>query len=176
MENNFDSILSVAQAVQPDITHSIKRDQLTLISNSDTILDLLFELRDNPKTGFDMLTDITAIDWAKPGFRYEIVYFLYSNFSKIKLRIKVPVHEKNLITPSVTSVWPSANWYERETFDMYGIKFSGHPNLRRFYMPEDFTDPISGESLFPLRKDFPLMGIPDSMPLPPYPEKYGDIK
>lgn len=59
---------------------------------------------------------------------------------------------------------------------MYGVKFEGHPGLRRFYMPEDFNDPETGESLHPLRKDFPLMGIPGTLPLPPYPEKYGDTK
>jgi NADH-quinone oxidoreductase subunit C len=59
---------------------------------------------------------------------------------------------------------------------MYGIKFEGHPGLRRFYMPEDFNDPETGEPLHPLRKDFPLMGVPDSLPLPPFPEKYGELQ
>jgi NADH-quinone oxidoreductase subunit C len=58
---------------------------------------------------------------------------------------------------------------------MYGIKFLNHPNLRRFYMPEDFVDPHTGEPLYPLRKDFPLMGLPDSLPLPPYPERDGEV-
>ncbi|MFA7626411.1 MAG: NADH-quinone oxidoreductase subunit C, partial [Candidatus Kapaibacterium sp.] len=58
---------------------------------------------------------------------------------------------------------------------MYGVIFDNHPFLRRFYMPEDYVDPDSGEPIYPLRKDFPLMGIPDSLPLPPYPEKYGEI-
>jgi NADH-quinone oxidoreductase subunit C len=76
----------------------------------------------------------------------------------------------------MTEVWESANWYERETYDMYGVKFIGHPNLRRFYMPEDYVDPITGEALYPLRKDFPLMGVPDALSLPPFPEKYGETK
>ncbi|MGB9912422.1 MAG: NADH-quinone oxidoreductase subunit C, partial [Candidatus Kapaibacteriota bacterium] len=72
--------------------------------------------------------------------------------------------------------YESANWYERETYDMYGIKFENHPDLRRFYMPEDFLDPETGEPLYPLRKDFPLMGIPGALPLPPYPERDGEVQ
>ena len=176
MDNNFETVISIAEVVNPETKHNIYAGQLTLMIPADNIVDLCFELRDNQKTSFDMLTDVTAIDWAKSGFRYEVVYFLYSNLTKQKVRIKVPVHEKHLVCPSVTTIWPSANWYERETFDMYGIKFEGHPNLRRFYMPEDFVDPESGEPLYPLRKDFPLMGIPGALPLPPYPEKYGDLE
>jgi NADH-quinone oxidoreductase subunit C len=122
-----------------------------------------------------MLTDITAIDWLRRQKRFEVVYFLYSNKHKMRIRLKVPVEEKDCECPTVTDVWQSANWYERETYDMYGIKFLGHPNLRRFYMPEDFNDPETGEPLYPLRKDFPLMGIPGSLPLPPYPERDGEI-
>jgi NADH-quinone oxidoreductase subunit C len=170
-----ETILSIVEAVSPEFKHTVHRNQLTVIVPLDKIVDLCYELRDNEDTSFDMLTDITAIDHAKKGFRYEVVYFLYSNKFKDRLRIKVPVHENNLHCPSMVEVWESANWYERETYDMFGIKFDGHPNLRRFYMPEDFNDPETGEPLYPLRKDFPLGGIPDSLPLPPFPEKYGDL-
>jgi len=78
-----------------------------------------------------------------------------------RLRIKVALEGDYPVCPSVTSIWESANWYERETYDMYGIKFEGHPFLRRFYMTEDFKDPETKEPLYPLRKDFPLMGIPN---------------
>jgi NADH-quinone oxidoreductase subunit C len=171
-----ESLISVINAVSPEHVLTEFRGQLSVIIPVDKIKDICFELRDNTETKFDMLIDITAIDWAKPGFRFEVVYFLYSNSEKDRIRIKVPIHEKILLCPSMVDVWESANWYERETFDMYGIKFENHPNLRRFYMPEDFVDPESGDSLYPLRKDFPLMGIPEALPLPPYPEKYGDIK
>lgn len=152
------------------------RQQLTVVINKNDLLKLTKELRDNPSTLFDMLIDITAIDWLKTENRFEVVYFLYSNNYKNRLRIKVPIDESDLNCLSIVSVWESANWYERETYDMYGIIFTGHPFLRRFYMPEDFKDPISGEPLYPLRKDFPLMGIPGSLPLPPYPERDGELK
>jgi NADH-quinone oxidoreductase subunit C len=84
---------------------------------------------------------------------------LYSLAHKGYLRLKVLVEESDATVPTLTGVWPSANWHERETFDMFGIKFAGHPDLRRFYMPEEFE-------YYPLRKDFPLTGIPDSLPLP----------
>ena len=92
------------------------------------------------------------------------------------MRIKVPLPDSDENCPSVTSIWESANWYERETWDMYGIKFEGHPNLRRFYMPEDYNHPETSEPIHPLRKDIPLMGIPNSLPLPPYPERDGPVQ
>ena len=134
------------------------------------------ELKNNVSTKFDMLLDVTAIDYLSEKHLMEVVYFLYSNENKSRVRLKIQLNEKELSCQTVTSVWESANWYERETFDMYGVNFIGHPDLRRFYMPDDFTDPISGEAIHPLRKDFPLAGISDSLPLPPYPEKYGEIK
>jgi NADH-quinone oxidoreductase subunit C len=152
------------------------RQQLSIVIDKSDLLLLAKELRDNPSTSFDMLIDITAIDWLKPVNRFDVVYFLYSNKNKNRLRIKVPIDENDLNCPSIVAIWESANWYERETYDMYGIIFTGHPFLRRFYMPEDFVDPESGEPLYPLRKDFPLMGIPGSLPLPPYPERDGELK
>jgi NADH-quinone oxidoreductase subunit C len=170
-----EAVISVTRAICPDFETVEHRDQLSIIVNKDCINALCYELKHNTETNFDMLTDITAIDWLRRKKRFEVVYFLYSNKHKMRIRLKVPVEEKDCECPTVTDVWQSANWYERETFDMYGIKFLGHPNLRRFYMPEDFNDPETGEPLHPLRKDFPLMGIPGSLPLPPYPERDGEI-
>jgi NADH-quinone oxidoreductase subunit C len=151
------------------------RDQLSLIIPKDNLIEAAKELKDNPETSFDMLLDITAIDWyGKKDKRFEVVYFLYSNKYKNRLRLKIALSEENPVCSSAVCIWESANWYERETWDMYGIKFEGHPGLRRFYMPEDFNDPISGEALHPLRKDFPLKGIDNTLPLPTYPEKYGE--
>ena len=91
--------------------------------------------------------------------RFEVIYNLYSLQNRQRLRLKIFTDESNLHVPSVTPVWPGAGWPEREAFDMFGIIFDGNNDLRRMYMPEEFE-------YFPLRKDFPLMGIPDSIPLP----------
>ena len=170
-----DIILQAVKIIYHEVTTYEHRDQLSIIIPPDYLLAVSKELRDHPETQFDMLIDITAIDWLKKPYRFEVVYFLYSNKYKERLRIKVPLEGENPSCPTVTTIWESANWYERETYDMYGVIFHDHPNLRRFYMPEDYTDPETGEPLYPLRKDFPLMGVPDSLPLPPYPEKYGEL-
>jgi NADH-quinone oxidoreductase subunit C len=109
--------------------------------------------------GFDMIIDLCGVDMYTPQERFEVVYNLYSLEHKRYIRLKVKVEEDHPVVPTVTGVWAGANWHERETFDMYGIRFDGHPDLRRMYMPEEFE-------YYPLRKDFPLMGIPDSIPLP----------
>lgn len=160
-----------------NVTHDFQiyefRDQLTVTVPKSDIVSVCNELKNNENTKFDQLRDVTAVDWLKDSNRFEVVYILYSLEFKHRLRLKVQVDEHDLKVPSVFSVWQSANWYERETYDMYGIKFTNHPDLRRFYMPEDYVDPETHEPIYPLRKDFPLMGIPNSLPLPPYPEKYG---
>ncbi len=171
-----ETILNVVKEVNPDVETYEHHGQLSIIVTPEKLFETAKALKENPDTDFDMLKDVTAIDWAKPGVRFETVYFLYSTTKKGKLRIKTPLEGDNPECPTLTEIWESANWYERETFDMYGVKFTGHPGLRRFYMPEDFTDPETGEQLHPLRKDFPLMGIPGSLPLPPYPEKYGELE
>lgn len=160
------AILNVVKGVAPGCTATEHHGDLTLQVGKSELLDALAELRDNPATRFDQLLDITAIDWAKPGDRYEVVYFLYSIANATHLRLKVAVREDAPHVPTAVGVYESANWYERETYDMYGILFDGHPDLRRFFMPEDFMDE-DGTQLYPLRKDFPLMGIPGSLPLPP---------
>jgi NADH-quinone oxidoreductase subunit C len=135
------------------------RGDLTLTLKREAIVDACLLLRDDPELAFDMLIDLTAVDRYRPEERFEVVYHLYSLKHRRYLSLKVRTGEDHPEVPSVTEVWPSANWHERETFDMFGIKFSGHPDLRRLYMPEEFE-------YYPLRKDFPLMGVPDSLPLP----------
>lgn len=164
-------ILEIATAVTPSITSTEHHGDVTIIVPAEHLIDVLTELRDHPDTQFSMLTDITAIDWATgtapaADERFHVVYLLASLQHAARLRVKVAVREDRPHVPTAVGVWESANWYERETFDMYGIVFDGHPDLRRFYMPEDFMDE-QGEPLYPLRKDFPLMGIPGSLPLPP---------
>ena len=106
---------------------------------------------------FDMLTDLSGVDNYGEDPRYEVDYLLYSLEHRCRLRLKVPVSEEDMIVDSVTSVWGGANWHEREAFDMFGIRFRNHPNLKRIIMWE-------GYPYYPLRKDFPLAGLPAELP------------
>jgi len=135
------------------------RNDLSITVKRENLLKAAQILYSDPELQFDMCKDVTAIDWAKRKERFTVVYQVYSFKNNFELRIKVNLEESDLSIESLTSVWKSANWYERETFDMYGINFKNHPDLRRFYMPEEFE-------YYPLRKDFPLLGIPGSLPLP----------
>ncbi len=106
---------------------------------------------------FDMLTDLSGVDNYGEDPRYEVDYLLYSLAERCHLRLKVRVSEDDMIVDSVTSVWRGADWHEREAFDMFGIRFRGHPNLKRILMWEGYPH-------HPLRKDFPLAGIPAELP------------
>ncbi len=166
------TILDVLRPVIGEARLTEHHGQLSIQVEASELVDALRELRDHPLTRFDQLLDVTAIDWLKEREqRFEVVYFLYSIANKDRLRLKVGVAADKPHVPSVCSLWDSADWYERETYDMYGILFDGHPDLRRFYMPEDYVDPISGESLWPLRKDYPLMGVPGAAPIPDFPDR-----
>jgi NADH-quinone oxidoreductase subunit C len=105
-------------------------------------------LRDDPATSYDFLVDVTAVHWPDDPQPFEMVYHLFSRARNDRLRLKSRVAESSPV-PSLSELWRSADWNERETFDMFGIRFEGHPDLRRILMPEDYTD-------FPLRKEFPL--------------------
>jgi NADH-quinone oxidoreductase subunit C len=131
---------------------------LSITIKKDCIVDLAVLLKNDPELEFIMCKDVTAIDWATRKNRFITVYHVYSFKLNFNLRIKANLDELNSIE-SVSPIWRSADWYERETFDMYGIKFLNHPDLRRMYMPEGFEH-------YPLRKDFPLLGIPGSLPFP----------
>ena len=94
---------------------------------------------------------MTALDWYPQEPRFELVYFLHAVKAALRLRLKVRVSGENPTIDSVTSVWPGANWYEREVFDLFGVTFSNHPDLRRIMMPEGWQG-------YPLRKDYPIHG------------------
>ena len=166
-----ETILEIVQAISPVATMHEHQSQITILVPVEDLYAVCLNLRDNEHTQFSILVDATVTDRATRKDRFEVIYFLRSLPLNARVRIKTIVQERNPICPSLTEIWESANWYEREAYDMYGVIFEGHPDLRRFYMPEDFADPATGEPLYPLRKDFPVMGIPGSMPLPPYPEK-----
>ena len=169
----INNILSIAKKIDNSIQVSEFNNQYTFIlKDKSSILNLLQVMK--TEASFDMLIDITAIDWNKDVNRFDIIYFLYSNKNKSRLRIKTFIDEKDCYIQSSENIYPSANWYEREVWDMYGIKFADHSDMRRFYMPEDFFDKATGQTYHPLRKDFPLAGIQNSLPLPPYPEMFGN--
>jgi NADH-quinone oxidoreductase subunit C len=135
------------------------REQLAVTFNKKFIVNVASFLRDDDDLQFKLCEDVTAIDWAKRKNRYTAVYHIMSLKLNSRIRLKVDIDESDLNVDSVAPVWKTADWHERETFDMYGIIFNNHPDLRRMYLPEEFE-------YYPLRKDFPLMGIPGSLPLP----------
>ena len=135
------------------------KNELTLKFDKKFIVEVCKFFKSDSEWEFSLCTDITAIDWATRKNRFTVVYNIFSIKHNFRLRLKADVDEGDCKIDSVTSIWRAANWQERETYDMYGIKFNNHPDLRRMYMPEEFE-------YHPLRKDFPLMGIPGSLPLP----------
>ena len=156
-----DKILEQLNAQFRDSIDSVNeyRGELTIVVRRSEIGRVCRFLRDDGELSFDSLRDLSGTDYYRPHDRFEVVYNLYSLKNNCRIRIKVRVDQTDLHVPSVTDLWPAANWLERETYDMFGIQFDGHPDLRRIYMPEEFE-------YHPLRKDFPLMGIPGSLTLP----------
>jgi NADH-quinone oxidoreductase subunit C len=125
--------------------------ELTLVVSREQIVGICRFLKDAPDLRYDLLLDMAAVDYLGRQPRFEVVYHLYSIPHNSRLRLKVRLPESDLVIPSVTSVWSTANWHEREAFDMLGVRFSDHPDLRRIYMPDDYPG-------HPLRKDFPILG------------------
>jgi NADH-quinone oxidoreductase subunit C len=135
------------------------REELTVVVPKERIVDVCRFLKEDPELRFDFLADVCGIDMYTPTQRFGVIYNLYSLKNKIRLRVKTFTEEDDPKVQTMTGVFGTANWHERETYDMFGIIFEGHPDLRRIYMPDEFEH-------FPLRKDFPLMGIPGSLVLP----------
>ena len=112
------------------------------------LVEVCRRLRDDPSMAYELLLDVTAAHWPDEPKPVEVIYHLYSYGRNDRLRLKARFADGEAV-PSLTGLWKSADWNERETYDMFGIKFSGHPDLRRILMPDEYTD-------FPLRKEFPL--------------------
>jgi NADH-quinone oxidoreductase subunit C len=127
------------------------RDEMTIYVERDSLREVCALLRDDPACPFNFLSDLTCVDWYPAEPRFEVVYHLLSIPKKERVRLKVRVPSASPAVESVTSVWPGANFFEREVFDLFGIRFSGHPYLRRILMPEDWEG-------HPLRKDYPVEG------------------
>ncbi len=122
-------------------------DQPTWIVRREILQELARDLRDHPQTRFDLLLDLCGVDFPQREERFEAVYHLFSVPRRERLRLKVPVSEEDPVLPSLIDVWKAANWFEREAFDMFGLRFDGHPNLRRILTHEAFQG-------HPLRKDY----------------------
>jgi NADH-quinone oxidoreductase subunit C len=127
------------------------REELTIWIEKSFIREICALLRDDRECPFNYLSDLTCVDWYPSEPRFEVVYHLLSIPRKERVRLKVRLHGSSPVVESVTSVWPSANFYEREVFDLFGVRFTGHPNLTRIMMPDDWEG-------HPLRKDYPVEG------------------
>jgi NADH-quinone oxidoreductase subunit C len=127
------------------------RDEMTVWLERGAIREACSILRDDPSTQFNFLSDITCVDWYPSEPRFEVVYSLLSMPRKERVRLKVRLAGSDANLASVTPVWPGANYFEREVYDLFGVRFEGHPYLRRIMMPEDWEG-------HPLRKDYPVEG------------------
>jgi NADH-quinone oxidoreductase subunit C len=121
----------------------------TLVLPAERLIEVCTFLRDDPELDFAMLAWISGLDWLPREPRFEVVYGLLSLSRRARLTLKVPLGGERPRVPTVTGVWPTADWLERETYDFYGIEFAGHPNLTRILLPDDWVG-------WPLRKDSPL--------------------
>ena len=133
----------------------VYRNEVTVVVDGPALESVCRFLRDDPDLAFDYLSDLTAVDrlhLPEPGPRFEVVYHLYSMSRHNRLRLKVRCGDGEPVA-TVTAVWEGANWFEREVFDLFGIPFPGHPDLRRILMPEDWQG-------HPLRKDYPVETSP----------------
>ena len=122
----------------------------TALVTLEGLVDAARYLRDAPSGRFNFLSDVTASDWPPRAKRFDVIYSLYSISLKHRVRLKVQAGDGEAV-PTLCGVWPSANWLEREVFDLFGIRFAGHPDLRRILMPDDWQG-------HPQRKDYPLEG------------------
>jgi NADH-quinone oxidoreductase subunit C len=126
------------------------RDELTIWVERTGIREACRGLMDS-EAKYDALADLTCVDWYPSGPRFEVVYHLFSTSTKKRVRLKVKLAGFDISVDSLVPLWPSANFFEREVFDLFGIRFDGHPNLKRIMMPEGWNG-------HPLRKDYPVEG------------------
>jgi len=131
--------------------HAVAHGELTIRAGASDIVKVVTFLRDDPACEFASIIDVTAVDWPSRDKRFDVVYHLLSPTKNARIRVKVETDEATPV-PSIIGVFPGANWYERETYDLYGVLFTGHPDLRRLLTDYGFQG-------HPLRKDFPLTGF-----------------
>ena len=138
------------RATYPDVV--VARDEASVFLGREDLLPALESFRADPALRLDFLSSVTATDWPGRDPRFWLVYELSSNDLRHRLRVKVGLHEDDPHVPSVTGLFPTADWHERETFDFYGVVFDGHPDLRRILLPDDWEG-------WPLRKTEELGGV-----------------
>jgi NADH-quinone oxidoreductase subunit C len=144
-------ISALQQAIPGGVEHlSYFVGDWTIIVPAERLLDVARYLKESPGASFDFCSDVTASDWPSRARRFDVVYCLYSIRHRHRVRLKVRAGEGDPV-PSVTGLWPAANWLEREVYDLFGVNLTGHPDRRRILMPEDWQG-------FPQRKDYPLEG------------------
>jgi len=136
-----------------DVIQSIKydRDEMTIVVDRGDIREACALLKQDATCPFNFLSDITCVDWYPSEPRLEVIYHLLSIPNKERVRLKVRLNSESPVVDSLTAIWPGANFFEREVYDLFGVRFSGHPYLRRIMMPEDWDG-------HPLRKDYPVEG------------------
>jgi NADH-quinone oxidoreductase subunit C len=127
------------------------RDEMTITLDRAHLREACGLMREDAECAFNFLSDVTCVDWYPSEPRFEVIYHLLSIPKKERLRLKVRVDSGSPAVESLTSLWPGANYFEREVFDLFGIRFTGHPYMRRILMPEDWEG-------HPLRKDYPVEG------------------
>jgi NADH-quinone oxidoreductase subunit C len=151
-----DKLEAISQAIASDlagavVAHGIVRDELTVTVKASEIVRVVKFLRDDARCEFRSIIDITAVDWPSRENRFDVVYHFLSPTKNARVRIKVEVDETTPVA-SIIEVFPGANWFEREVYDLYGVLFTGHPDMRRLLTDYGFEG-------HPLRKDFPLTGF-----------------
>jgi len=151
----YDSLQEAFPALDDAIEHVVvDRDELTLHIVPEKILDVCRVMRDDEALRFELCSSVSAVDYlGTDPRRLHVAYHLTSMTYRRRVRLEVAVTAEEPYVPSVTSVYPTADWQERETYDMFGVVFTGHPNLTRILMPDDWEG-------YPQRKDYPLGGVP----------------
>ena len=148
-------LVTIEKKINSELTTKIKsssinHNELKLLINEENLIDVIVFIKNNPHTKFRQLIDITAVDYPEKEKRFKLIYFFLSHEFNLRLNLEY-FFKENEIVSSITSIFPSANWMEREVFDMYGVSFKDHPDLRRILTDYNFKG-------YPLRKDFPLTG------------------
>jgi NADH-quinone oxidoreductase subunit C len=151
-----DKLEAISQAIAGDlagaiVAHGVVRGELTVSVKASDIVSVVTFLRDDPRCEFRSIIDVTAVDWPSRERRFDVVYHFLSPTKNARVRIKLEVDEATPVA-SIIDVFPGANWFEREVYDLYGVLFTGHPDMRRLLTDYGFEG-------HPLRKDFPLTGF-----------------